>query len=257
MPGIDTRMLDGTHDTPLFRGNSLEMLCSLEIRLFGPMEVHLCGVPIPRLRTRKGLWLLALLALRGGRSVERDWVAGTLWPDSNESNARRSLRQSLHDLRVALGHQAQRLGAEDRRSLRLDLAGAAVDVLEFDAAIGRGDLASLEAAVRLYRGPLLEDCAEEWGLEERRRREQEFVTTLERLATAAAARKEYAAAAGYLRPIVDLDPYREDSQRALMHVLAGGATRRGRCWSTDSSANCCAGRWRPSLPKRQPHSSGN
>src|SRR5947208_14859209 len=53
----------------------------LELRLFGPMEVRTGSSPLPRLRSRKGLWLLALLALRAGRAVERSWLAGTLWPD--------------------------------------------------------------------------------------------------------------------------------------------------------------------------------
>src|SRR5438094_7507290 len=83
--------------------------CGLEMRLFGPMEVWVGGCPLPRLRTRKGLWLLALLALRGGREVDRGWLVGTLWPDDDEPNARHSLRQSLHDLRRALGPEAFRL----------------------------------------------------------------------------------------------------------------------------------------------------
>src|SRR5215218_10277366 len=95
----------------------------LEIRLFGPLEVRIGPHPLPRLRTRKGLWLLALLALRAGRDVERDWLAGTLWPDGDEADARRSLRQSLHDLRLALGSEAGRLSGETPRTLRLDLLG--------------------------------------------------------------------------------------------------------------------------------------
>jgi hypothetical protein len=43
----------------------------LEIRLFGPVQVRVGGAPLPRLRSRKGLWLLALLTLRAGRDVER------------------------------------------------------------------------------------------------------------------------------------------------------------------------------------------
>src|SRR5262249_43365805 len=77
-----------------------EAASSLEIRLFGLMEVRTGSRPLPRLRTRKGLWLLALLALRDGRDVERDWLAGTLWPEVSDADARRSLRQSLHDLRL-------------------------------------------------------------------------------------------------------------------------------------------------------------
>src|ERR1043166_1699988 len=75
----------------------------LDVKLFGPMEVLVQGRPIPRLRSRKGMWLLALLTLRAGRDVDRSWLADTLWPDSEEADARRSLRQSLHALRAAFG----------------------------------------------------------------------------------------------------------------------------------------------------------
>ena len=36
----------------------------LSIRLFGPFEVRVKGSPLPRLRSRRGLWLMALLVLR-------------------------------------------------------------------------------------------------------------------------------------------------------------------------------------------------
>src|SRR5438552_7001020 len=194
----------------------------LEIRLFGPMAVRIGPCPLPRLRSRKGLWLLALLASRAGRHVERDWLAGTLWPDCSQADSRRSIRQSLHDLRLALGPEAGRLTGEAPQRLRLDVCGAFVDVLAFDAAHTRGDLDSLEVAVRLYHGPFLEDCTEAWSLEERRQREQIYLESLERLAAAATASREYAAAASWLRLAVGADPYREELQRALMEALAGG-----------------------------------
>src|SRR5690349_13667057 len=75
----------------------------LHVRLLGPFEAGLYGNPLPRLPSRKGLWLLALLALRHGREVERSWLAGVLWPDSSEAAALASLRNSLKDLRRALG----------------------------------------------------------------------------------------------------------------------------------------------------------
>ena len=55
---------------------------ALTLCLFGPFEARVNGAPLPRLRSRKGVWLLALLILRRGRAVERDWLAGTLWPES-------------------------------------------------------------------------------------------------------------------------------------------------------------------------------
>src|SRR5262249_26528304 len=154
-------------------------------------EVRLGDELLPRLRSRKGLWLLALLALRAPREVERNWLAAILWPDCRDAEGRHSLRQAIYDLRVALGREACRLANAGPRALRLDLAGASVDVLTFDAAVARADAASLAEAVQLYRGPLLEDCAEEWVLEERRRREQIYVAALETLAAAAAARGEH------------------------------------------------------------------
>ena len=74
---------------------------SLAIRLFGPFDARVNGGPLPHLRSRKGQWLLDLLALRAGCAVERAWRAGTLWPDGSESQALASLRMSLKDLRRA------------------------------------------------------------------------------------------------------------------------------------------------------------
>ena len=197
-----------------------DALSGLELRLFGPIEARVGSHPLPHLRSRKGLWLLALLALRGGRDVDRDWIAGTLWPDCEESHGRHSMRQTLYDLRLALGPEAWRLTSDEPRTLRLALDGLSVDVLEFDAAIERGAPASLESAVGLYRGPLLEDCPEEWALEGRRLREQAFLAALETLASDAKARQEYGAAASRLRAALRIDPFREDLQRALMEALA-------------------------------------
>src|SRR5215208_8061699 len=106
----------------------------LTIQLFGPFEARVNGVPLPRLRTRKGQWLLALLALRHDRDVERSWLAGTLWPDSDELRAHHSLRMALTDLRRALGPEAWRLRAPTNSLLRLELADVEVDVIAFDTA---------------------------------------------------------------------------------------------------------------------------
>src|SRR5258706_10451828 len=83
----------------------------LTLRLFGPFEALVNGSPISQLRSRKTEWLLALLALRCGRRVDRSWLAGTLWPDSAQQTAFGNLRTTLNDLRRALGPQSVRLRA--------------------------------------------------------------------------------------------------------------------------------------------------
>jgi hypothetical protein len=50
----------------------------LTIHLFGPMRVLVHGKPMPRVRARSAEWLLALLVLRHGRTLDRAWLAGTL-----------------------------------------------------------------------------------------------------------------------------------------------------------------------------------
>src|SRR5437870_4188264 len=63
----------------------------LTIRLFGPLEALLNDAPLPGLRRRKAQALLALLALRAGREVERAWLAGLLWPEAAETAALKNL----------------------------------------------------------------------------------------------------------------------------------------------------------------------
>jgi predicted ATPase/DNA-binding SARP family transcriptional activator len=195
-------------------------MSGLTIRLFGSFEARLGDTPLPRLRTRKGQWLLALLALRPGAEVERAWLAGVLWPESAEASALANLRSVLKDLRHALGTEAGRLRCPTTRTLCLDLAGAAVDVLEFDANIARGDTRSLWQAVASYRGPLLEDCSEEWVFQERQSREQDYLEALEALAAQAVADRDASVAERCLRRAVAVDPLRESAQRALMRMLA-------------------------------------
>jgi predicted ATPase/DNA-binding SARP family transcriptional activator len=194
----------------------------LSIRLFGPCEVRVHGVPLPRLRSRKGYWLLALLALRRGAQVDRAWLAAILWPDSPEPQALGSLRISLKDLRGALGVEASRLRSPTSRTLALDLVGAQVDVLGFDAAVARGDPGSLAAACSLYRGPLLEECAEEWVFQERQARAEAHLAALERLAAEAMSGGDPARAERYARRAVAVDPLRESAHRGLMEAQAAG-----------------------------------
>src|ERR1051325_161701 len=122
----------------------------LVIRLFGPFDVQLQGQSLPRTRTRKEQWLLALLALRYDRALDRNWLAGLFWPDSTEEQALINLRRSLSNLRSVLGKEAARLTSPTPRTLRLDVADADIDVLAFDQAISHGDVASLKEAVALY-----------------------------------------------------------------------------------------------------------
>src|SRR5437899_5536989 len=95
----------------------------LTLQLFGPLRVLVDGEPMPRVRGRSIEWLLALLVLRHGRTVDRSWLAGTLWPDSDERQAMHNLRDALLHLRKGLGGEGGRIRSPTRDVLTLDLDG--------------------------------------------------------------------------------------------------------------------------------------
>ena len=78
---------------------------SLEIRLLGPAEVTRGGQRVTGLGT-VGLGLFAYLAIEADRAHSRDALAGLLWPEQPNQNARHSLRQALTTLRRAIGDDA-------------------------------------------------------------------------------------------------------------------------------------------------------
>jgi predicted ATPase/DNA-binding SARP family transcriptional activator len=190
------------------------------IRLFGAFEACVEGKPLPPLRSQKGHWLLALLALRQGQEVPRALLAQTLWPESLPSNALTGLRQNLADLRKALGAVANDIIDVTPRTLCLAVEGVEVDVRAFDRAIEKGDPQSLQRAAALYGGPLLQEYAEPWIVGEREAREQRYVKAVEQLAALAGAAGSDAEAIDYLRRGIAVDPINEPLIRALLRALA-------------------------------------
>jgi predicted ATPase/DNA-binding SARP family transcriptional activator len=193
---------------------------TLTLRLLGPFDARLGGEPLPRLRSRKGEWLLSLLVLHHGRSLDRSWLAALLWPDSETEQGLAYLRQSLTNLRAALGPEGCRLVSPGHRTLALDLVGTEVDLLEFDRAVADGTAASLRRAVELHGGPLLEGCAEEWIAGERQARQEAFLGALERLSALALEEGDYPAAQAMARRAIAAEPLRESAHRHLLRALA-------------------------------------
>ena len=136
--------------------------------------------------------MLALLACAPGPGLSRDKLIGLLWSESDAERARNRLNVSVYELRKALGDDAI-LSAGDE--LRLNPDVVSTDTASFDAAMARGDH---EAAVALYRGPLLDgfflDDApefERWTDRERARLADSYARALEALADAAAGRRDF------------------------------------------------------------------
>ena len=150
------------------------------LRLLGDWQL-LDGTAPVRMLHRERL-LVAFLALRGSR--HRCHVAGVLWPEVDEHNARSSLRQSLHAIRRV----APDLVVADADSLALSPAVATdVDeVREWCDLLERGDPLTPACAVeglRVLEGPeLMLGEFDDWVLVERDRIQRAQTRALEMLA---------------------------------------------------------------------------
>ncbi|MFC7544179.1 AAA family ATPase [Siccirubricoccus deserti] len=191
-------------------------------RLLGGFEAYRADGSRAAFPTRKAEALLAVLALAGGAPRSRERLAGLLWGDRGEAQARHSLSQSLTSIRTALGDDPL---LATRESVALLPDRVAVDTLAFvaEAAPGAG-LTALEAAARRYRGPLLdgitlrEEGFEEWLRTERGRLHEQALRVLRRLAGAARARGDAVAARDALERAVALDPLSEEAHRDLLRL---------------------------------------
>ncbi|MCW3096981.1 MAG: transcriptional regulator, winged helix family, partial [Chthonomonadaceae bacterium] len=200
----------------------IEPVPTIHLRLLGPFGVTLDDRPMPPLRSRSGLHLLALLALHANREVARDWLAGTLWPDSLEEQSLANLRRTLTDLRRALGAASARLTSPTTHTLSLRLTENECDLLAFDTAIKEARSAGWRKAVALYTGPLLADSYEPWVTAERAARQESYLHALERLAQHVTEQGDWREAAHFLRLAAAADPLRESLYAALMEALAHG-----------------------------------
>src|SRR4029453_5128974 len=86
----------------------------------------------PLTLSKKAQGLVAYLALAPGHSQTRAHLAGLLWGDRGEEQARNSLRQTLFEIRRALGPTGEQCLIVEHEQVTLDPAGLGVDVLGYE-----------------------------------------------------------------------------------------------------------------------------
>lgn len=207
----------------------------LKLVLFGSLQMVVNGTMVTHWHSNSVRCLTAYLTLHANRRIDRSFIAATLWPEPDsrttgdrlrtttaDQRAQNSLRQALHHLRKALGDEAWRLEGYGKSALLFNLIGAEADVFQFDHAVASAEIASLESAVALYRGPFLQDCLcdGEWAETARRTRESQCADALYRLARHNAAERCLEKASDYLRRLITIEPYRESAYCMLMEIEA-------------------------------------
>ena len=218
-------------------------MARLSIYLLGPFHVLRDGSPVTGFESDKVRALLAYLALEADRPQRRAYLAGLLWPNCPEQNARHDLRQALSNLRHSIGDvdvtpPYLRITRDTIQYNRQ--SDCWLDVQAFDALLDacqehahrRLDLCPpcierLHQAVALYRGSFLQGFTpgenlpfQEWMLLLEERCHRRAAGALSQLVRCYARRGEHELALRYARRHVALEPWREEAHRHIMRALA-------------------------------------
>jgi DNA-binding SARP family transcriptional activator len=153
----------------------------LELRLLGQFELRR-HTQVFLLPSRPAQSLLAYLALTAGTAHRREKLAGMLWPEADEDNARSYLRHALWRIRKAIqsDEQASPYVLSDELAISFNAGGD----YWLDAAVLSGSGDSLQELMRsadVYRGELLPGFYDDWVAPERERLESLLEQRVQRL----------------------------------------------------------------------------
>jgi DNA-binding SARP family transcriptional activator len=196
----------------------------LHLKLLGGFTIEGPAVASRIILGKKASALLAILALSANTAASRERIAGLLWSGSDETLALSSLRQTLAQIKRALGPGCDNCLDVGRSFIALKQSFVRCDVPEFREHVAARRLAE---AVALYQGPFLDgifirdSSFEDWSATERRQLHGLYVEALETMARHAFGREKVALA----RRWVAADPLREQAHQLLMEALAETGAR--------------------------------
>ena len=212
------------------------------ICLFGKFTLQYDDDSIEYPDSSRPLELLVYLLLNRQRVHPREVLAALLWSDQSTGQSKKYLRKVLWQLQRLLetsgfnGDHAlldidnEWIGVRQQSDIWLDVAN-------FDAVWARlggipgsqlnhQQAQSLEQAVLLYKGELLEGWYQDWCLLERERLQQNYLMSLDKLAAYSEATGDIEAGLAYGARILHYDRAREYTHCQLMRLyyLAGDRT---------------------------------
>lgn len=202
----------------------------LEIFLLGPPQITLAGQPLVSLVSSKAKALLAYLTMER-RSCSRSGLAGLLWSDLPEDDARRNLRVEIAKLRQGLGpyltFTRQDGSINPASSFWADAHEFERSSSIFRARAAPSELSQMMETVALYRGDFLSDFQvraaplfEEWVLVERERLRQLALDLLDQIGQAAIQMQDWRTGLIAARKSLAIDSWREENHRQMMTLLA-------------------------------------
>lgn len=197
---------------------------TLRIETFGGLRAMADGVELDWLAGQR-LRAAVLTFLAVERKGSRDAMTALFWPESDADRARQTLRQTLYNLRQALGRTWLESNALEIRAT----AGLASDAMDFEAAAARGDF---ETATSLYAGRFLDAVYllnlkpwEDWVDGKRAYYARLHRKCCRGRISELVAGNDTAGAIAAARRWVSPDPFDDEAQHKLLELLAGAGQR--------------------------------
>ena len=214
-------------------------MSTLNISLFGKFCARRDGQVLEGFDARKVQELFCYLLLHRDHSLSREMLASVLWPETTTALSKKSLRQVLWQLQLALGSQdavtsdrilvvnPEWIQLNAQADLWLDVA-ALEDASTITQNVPGAELDPrkalvLQQAVQLYQGLLLEGWYNDWCILERERLQTLYLAMLDKLMEYCEVRHDYETGLQYGMRIMCYDRARERTHRRLMrlHYLNG------------------------------------
>ncbi len=202
---------------------------TFDVRLFGTPSVHRNGELVQTWRTTLVRELFFYLMLHAGEPVRTEALIEALLPEEDFDRSLTAIRHAMHHVRrfFAPHNPIRTLAGAYCLTLEPELH---CDVVEFRQLLaraapvrGQAALDLLEAAVRRYRGPLLDGIDSTWVLAPRADLERRFLTAAHTLLDAYTAGARHEEAIAIAQHVLAIDPFQEDFHLALMrHQIALG-----------------------------------
>ena len=192
-----------------------------KLTLFGGFDLTSSGHAAVNISAKKAKALLAYLALQPNKAHQRETLATLLWEECSSSQARQSLRQTLSALRKVLVNGESMIEG-DQQSVFLLKDRVEIDVLNFDALCKLEDKASLQNALEIYQGELLEGLYtrsqgfDDWLETERSQRREKALQIMDVLLEEAQSENQLEQVIRLGIKMTALDPLRESVHRILM-----------------------------------------
>ena len=197
------------------------MMTQYKLTLFGGFNFISPDDATVNISAKKAKALLAYLALHPNKAQQRETLAELLWADCNSSQAKQSLRQTLSALRKIFD-KGESIIDTDPQTVFLHKDPLEIDVLNFDDLCNQKGEASLEEALGLYQGELLEGMYtrsqgfDDWLEMERSQRREKALQVMDVLLEKAQSENQLEQVIRLGIKMTTLDPLRESAHRVLM-----------------------------------------